>query len=495
MLHQPIKPFVKTRLLVFLTLLQLSGFHYCKAQQNPDSLLTMGNKLEQQYISVVSKKSEKLSGAMDKQTEKYLAKLEKQEAGLKKKLSKIDSLAANKIFADAKQQYQDIQNKVKTKSTALLNKTHQYVPWLDSASTSLKFLDKNPLIGNINGNAAKFTGALSKVKELENQFKQAASVKDFIQQRKAYLKEQLQNYSLGSDLKKYNQTAYYYSQQMNDYRQALNDPDKAEKKALELLNKLPAFQSFMKKNSMLASLFAVPGGEADIASAAGLQGLQTRAGVQQLIQNQLAAGGPNAQGMFQQNMQEAQGYLTSLKNKVSQLGSSGGTDADMPDFKPNAQKTKTFLKRLEYGANMQSVKSNYYFPTTTDIAFSVGYKLNTTNLIGIGASYKMGWGKDIKHIALSSEGIGFRSFLDMKLKGSFYASGGIEYQYQQPVGSWEQVKYLNVWQQSGLIGLSKVVSLKTKVFKKTKLQLLWDFLSYRQRPVGQAFKIRVGYSF
>jgi len=46
-----------------------------------------------------------------------------------------------------------------------------------------------------------------------------------------------------------------------------------------------------------------------------------------------------------------------------------------------------------------------------------------------------------------------------------------------------------------LIGISKMVSLKTKFFKKTKLQLLWDFLSGDQLPIAQPILFRVGYSF
>jgi len=455
----------------------------------------MSNKLQAKYLNAISAKSAKATEQIDKQTEKYLAKLEKQERRLQKKLAKIDSLAAKNVLANTEQKYRDLENRIKNKSESLLHKGSQYLPWLDSARTSLKFLEtKNPVTGAITTNQAKLTGALSKVKELENQFKQAANVKDFIRQRKEYLKQQLQHYNLGNELKNYNQTAYYYSQQINEYRQALNDPDKAEKKVLELLNKVPVFQDFMRKNSMLASLFAVPGSDPN-GLTQNLAGLQTRASVQGLIQNQLAAGGPNAQAMLQQNIGEAQGMLNQLKNKMSQMGTSGGSDLDMPEYKPNTQKTKPFLKRLEYGTNIQSAKSNYYFPTTTDIALSVGYKLNEKNIIGIGASYKMGWGKDFSHINLSSQGIGFRSFMDTKLKGSFYASGGFEYNYQQPFGSIEQIKYLNAWQQSGLIGISKIVSLKTKYFKKTKLQLLWDMLSYQQVPKTQPVKFRVGYSF
>jgi hypothetical protein len=53
---------------------------------------------------------------------------------------------------------------------------------------------------------------------------------------------------------------------------------------------------------------------------------------------------------------------------------------------------------------------------------------------------------------------------------------------------------MNAWQQSGLIGISKVVSVKSKFFKNTKLQLLWDFLSYQQVPQNQAIVFRVGYN-
>jgi hypothetical protein len=59
----------------------------------------------------------------------------------------------------------------------------------------------------------------------------------------------------------------------------------------------------------------------------------------------------------------------------------------------------------------------------------------------------------------------------------------------------QQLKGLQQWQQSGLLGISKIVSLKTKFFKKTKLQVLWDMLSYHQVPRTQAVKFRVGYSF
>ncbi|MBK9381709.1 MAG: hypothetical protein IPN39_10305 [Chitinophagaceae bacterium] len=51
------------------------------------------------------------------------------------------------------------------------------------------------------------------------------------------------------------------------------------------------------------------------------------------------------------------------------------------------------------------------------------------------------------------------------------------------------------WQQSGLIGISKTVPVKSKFFKKTSLKLLWDFLSYQQVPRTQPVIFRIGYNF
>ena len=92
-------------------------------------------------------------------------------------------------------------------------------------------------------------------------------------------------------MKKINKEIYYYSAQIKEYKEILKDPKKIEKKALELLAKTKFFQEFMRKNSMLASLFRMPGDPNDPSSQANLAGLQTRVQVNNLIQQQIASGG------------------------------------------------------------------------------------------------------------------------------------------------------------------------------------------------------------
>jgi hypothetical protein len=291
-------------------------------------------------------------------------------------------------------------------------------------------------------------------------------------------------------LQKISKESYYYVATIKNYKEIFSDKKKAEQTALTILNKIPAFTKFIQQNSMLARLFGAPSGGSSTAS---LAGLQTRASVNALIQNQIAAGGPNAQQQITQNIQQAQGELSKLKDKIIKAGG-GSSDEELPDFKPNQQKTKTFKQRLEFGSNIQFAKNNVFVPTTADIGVSLGYKPTDKSVIGLGASYKIGMGS-IEHISITHQGIGLRSFVDWKLKKQFFISGGYEMNYNAAFKNIQQLQNYSGWQHAGLVGLSKKINIKTKWFKETKLQLLYDMLARQHVPVSQPVIFRTGYNF
>lgn len=371
-----------------------------------------------------------------------------------------------------------------------------YPPYLDSLQGSVKFLQQNPQLLNNQSQLTPLQNTNGELQALQGKMGDADAVKAYIQQRKQQIGQYIAQHAslqglLGSQYAGMKQDVYYYSQTLRQYKEMWNDPDELEQKALSLLNKLPAFQTFMKNNSMLGSLFNVPG---NYGTAQAINGLQTRSQVGQMIQNQLSAAGPDGSNALQSNLATAESSLDTYKSKLSSLGAGNG-DVDLPDFKPNDQKTKTFFKRLQYGVDFQTTHTDYYYPTVTDFGVSLAYKLGHNNLIGIGASYKLGWGSGIQHIAFSSQGAGLRSFLQIKIKGSFSATGGFEYNYTTPFANFQQLKQLQYWTKSGLIGITKTVSLKNRVFKNTSVSLLWDFLSYQQIPQTQPFLFRIGYNF
>jgi hypothetical protein len=172
-----------------------------------------------------------------------------------------------------------------------------------------------------------------------------------------------------------------------------------------------------------------------------------------------------------------------------------GDAADMPNFTPDQTKTKSLKKRLTYGIDMQTTRGNTLMPNYSDIALTVGIKLTDRFTTGLGLSYKLGYGKDIGHIKFSSEGVGIRSYVDWKIKKSFYLSGGAELNYLSAFSNLKELKDYPAWKKSALLGISKTVSLKTKFFKNTKVSVLYDFLHAMQIPKGQTIVIRAGYNF
>ncbi|MBK6828723.1 MAG: hypothetical protein IPG86_18565 [Chitinophagaceae bacterium] len=479
---------MRTTLLILL--ITLSSKAYCQA--GPPTV-SSGQLNTDKYIETVSKKAEKVQDQLSKKSEQALSSLKKQEEKIIRKLSKIDSSKAKEYAIAAKAKWESLEARLKNPG-----KLSSYIPGLDSLSTTLNFLNgESSVLQQAAVVKDKLKDAIGKVDELKESLAKAEDIKKFLKERKEQIREQLEKLGFVKELKQLNKQVYYYAQQIKEYKEILNDPKKIEQKALELLSKTKIWKEFFRKNSMLARLFRLPDPNNPV-SMTSIAGLQTRAQVGALIQQQIASAGPGGAQAFQQQMQSAQGQLRSIQNNIiNRAGGGSASSSDiMPEgFKPNTEKTKSFLKRLELGTNLQTQKGNNYFPNSSDIALSLGYKLNDKSIIGIGASYKLGLGRGWNAIKISSEGMGLRSFVDWKIKGGFWITGGYEMNYRQAFNRVDQLRGLDSWQHSGLLGLSKTVPIKSKFLNRTKVQVLWDMLAGRQMPKGQPVVFRVGYNF
>ncbi len=250
------------------------------------------------------------------------------------------------------------------------------------------------------------------------------------------------------EVKKFRQQVYYYQAQVNEYKTAFEDPTKLEEKLLEIAQGIPQFKDFFARNSMLGSLFALPGSSPSSNNTSLISGLQTRAMLNQSLVDRFGSG-PNVMQQLQQNVQGAQDQLSQLKNKassyVTESAGNSSVDPAMPTFKPNNQKTKSFLHRLVVGTNIQSQKARYLFPATSDLGLSVGYKINDKSIVGVGASYKLGLGSGWNHIKISHQGVGLRSFIEYKLKGAFFLTGGYEQNYLAEFKAIAQLRNYSSW--------------------------------------------------
>lgn len=464
-----------------------------EANSTFDKILNFPDKV----FSKVDKQTQALEQKLVSQTDKYLNKLEKQELKLKRKLWKQDSTKAKETFGDVKNRYKQLREQLHTKEQQVQSYTSSYSGHADSLTTAIKFLKENPLLKEGSVVASKITSNFKSVTDLQNKLNQTENIRKQIKAQQENLKQQLQNTGLAKEFLKYKKQVYYYQAQLKEYKDALNDPQLLGTKLIDAAKKIPTFHKFFSEHSQLAMLFPMPAGGSAVPVGAAFPGLQTRNQVVQLIEQRFGTSGTNVQQLLQDNMGQAQDYMSQLKNKFSQASSVGNglEEAELPNFKPNDQKTKSFLKRLELGTNFQTTSNRTYFPVTTDLAVSVGYKLNSKSVAGIGSSYKLGWGTGFNNINLSHQGIGFRSFLDFKLKGSFWVSGGYEQNYLSVFRRLDDLNNRTVWKQSALAGVSKVVDMKSKFFKKTKVQLLYDFLWKQQLPQTQSVLFRIGYNF
>jgi hypothetical protein len=482
------------RLYLLVCLVFLSAGAYAQTTFLSDT----SAKLEPPAVSELTRKDlDKLSHKYDRaekiinaSSEKLLERLQRREQRMYDAVSARDSMAAKRLFTEAQSKYKDLQARLDKPVDRLVPRPLQeYVPRLDSLQTAMNFL------GRMNAQLpadkiAQLQGVSGQLQQLEGRMQQAGEIQDFLRQREQLLKDNLTKFGMAKQLIGINKEAFYYQQQMAEYKKSLNDPEKMEQIALRIANASPVFQGFMQKHSYLGVLFPPP---AHYNTSEALKDIPTSAEVGDMIAKKIGSAGDKIDARQYLAQQAGQGHdqLASLKDKISKAGGDNSS-AEIPQFKPNDQKTRSLLHRLEFGFNIQSQGSTRFLPVTTDLAVTIGYKLNNNATAGVGAAYKLGWGNRLDNIDLSNQGIGLRSYLDVRIKGSFWITGGMEYNYMQEFSKWSDIKNPDIWQKSGLIGVVK----KYKAGKRTaNLQLLYDILAQYETPRPASVKFRVGYSF
>lgn len=480
---------LKLPLTLFILLL-LTG-HTAMAQTGADSTIDNLHRIPAKYITGIDKKIDRYTGQVTSKTERTLTKLSRWENKIHGLLQKANPAAAEKLFGSNQLTFTAMLQKLKEGESITSQYPVQYDSYRDNITTNLKYLQEQK--SNINSKLINLLDTASKkVADLNEEEDRSVAVQQLIKERKRQiLNESMRYISNNKYLVKMNKETYYYLQTLKNYKEIFNDSQKAEQTAVAVLNKIPAFQNFTQQNSMLAGLFGAPA--ASNGSAASMAGLQTSSSVNALIQNQIAAGGPNAMSQITGQLQAAHAELSKLKDRVLKAGG-GSSDAEIPDFKANNTKTKSFRQRLEFGFDMQSIGANAYLPAKENIGLSLAYKINDRSSAGIGASYLAGLGT-IQHIHLTHQGVGLRSFIDWKLKRQFFISGGFEMNYNTVFKNFSQLQQSNIWQQSGLAGISKKMAIKNKWFKGTKFQLLYDFLAAQHPFNAHPIVFRAGFNF
>ena len=464
-----------------------------------DSLASSVNAKTLQDVNKLSRQTEKMTAALQQRSNDILTELQNKELSLQREIQKKDSTAAN-MTSTALREYAAWQNKLNT-ANAALTPLRAYIPRLDSLQASLRFLTGGSNISNLSATQlASLQGLNTKLATYSGKLQQASELCSFLSQRQAALQQELTRFGMAGKLLSFKKQLYYYKAQAAQYKALLNNPSQLSSRVIGITQNQPAFQKFFQQNSYLSSLFRMPSTDTAGAGKAA-PGLQTREATAKLMQSKLGKpanistaltnGGDNSgSNPLTGTMQQAQSQLNTWKQKIA--GAGGSTSAvEIPDFTPNAQHNKTFLQRIQLGFDMQSQNSSYYIPAISTVALSAGYKLNSRSIVGIGAGYILGWGQPFEHIALSSQGASLRSFLNWKIKGSYWLSGGMEMNYLNAFTGIDQLRSFSAWQSSALVGLMKQYKAGSR---NGNIQLLFDALYREHIPQTQPLIFRVGYT-
>jgi hypothetical protein len=452
------------KLFLFLMLISFTGAVPSFAQQLN----------QKDYLKKVTSKTSALNKRINNADKKYVRQYLRADNKMHRKLCRTNPELADKLFSYNSDPF--FYHQRSKNNLSFLPKdepTKEYFAEFDTAKTTSQYLQSNHDKAGREGE-----NTLSELKKADEKLNSSERLHQFFRQRKTQVKQAAERCpELKKSYHSLDKVNYYYGQQVSEYKKIFADKSKAKEAALKLIRNNNQFKEFMQKNGQLASLRKLKANPA---------GLQTMAGVKELMQKDVAALGINPKQILDTKMQPMTEDLAKLKS-----GRYGNTSnaADVPDFKPNQLKTKRLVDRLEYGTDFSFANTNNFFPASSNIGAQLGYKLIKANIVGIGASYCLGMGSSWNHIHASNQGISLRSFVDIKIKPFVYLEGGYEKNYKAQMQT-ETHNPKGMWYDSALLGLK---FRKSTAPASLTLTLLYDFLNDQHYPKSPAFIYRVGW--
>lgn len=445
------------------------------AQQPTENTIQPVSTISEKFTTSLQKKVDHMEQQLRKASAKALKQLQKQERKLYNAMLQQNPEAAQAILGVG---IDSLAKELQT-ATDANNATEGFHPWVDSMRASLQFLQTaggNKLcMPNV---VKQLPNVTAQLKKLQGQLSSVEKLQTLIANRQQLMQQNFLQYpGIQKLLGKYAKQAYYYKAKLTEYKALLSNRKKAEAAAYNLLSKIPAFKKFISKHTYLGNLLSPSVGNAASYG-------QTNDYVASLI----SSNGPGAMQQIRDNIQAGQNQLEQLKAKLgsAQLAG-GGSSNDIPSFKANEMRKKSFFKRLSFGTNYQFTAARGTAPQMLDLGVQVAYQFSKDKQAGVGLSYKLGMGKSWRQVALSSEGLGMRSFFDLRIKGGIYASGGLELQYNKRFYQLRQLQLREQWNQLALIGVSKKMNLGRKAGAGISVQ--YNIFAHQQ-PTASPWIIR-----
>ncbi|MDR2037073.1 MAG: hypothetical protein LBQ60_04040 [Bacteroidales bacterium] len=276
-------------------------------------------------------------------------------------------------------------------------------------------------------------------------------------------------------IKKMEKESYYYTAEVNKYRQIIRDPSTLDQQLTDALKQHPQWSSFM------ASLPAKPQDP---------EKMQPKEMIRQMMQSQAGSIDPNATQLIKDAQSKGSELLGTLSG-----GEGGNIDnaSQLPGFVPNPYKTKSFWERVDVGFDLQFNKNTYHLPSSGTAGIQIGYHISRKISTGITGSYRFGLGEDIRHIRFSHAGAGYGVFFNYLIKWGFGVQPGFERNWRSSIDTKDGQHFKSAWRSALLLGITKEYRIGKKA--KGNVAVFYDFLHKRQVPHSNAFLWKMGWKF
>jgi hypothetical protein len=451
-----------------------------KRCQIDTAITTISSKLPQ-YVAGVQAKMERYQQRLTHSTAKTLKRLAKWEVRIKQSIEKVNPELAKHLFSESAMSFQRMLSEW---DELVVNRRpgSAYDAYTDNLGSTLHYLQTSQ-------NSPQLQNAISTYRSLDSQQMRMAVLKKMMRERKTQLINAVIKAGTSNKyVQKMQKESFYFAETIRNYSDLFSDEKGWEEKVLSSLKNNPNFQTFCAKNSVLAGLFpnqANSGLPVD-------QGLQSRQALTEMLVQKAGGNLEQLKKAAGPGLTEAQEQFRSLKNKAKDL-QGVNAETEFPNFKPNTQRGKTLLQRLEYGFDFQLSRSNQYIPGGANIGFTLAYRLNDKSEMGIGFSNQVDLNFNPK-FRIQMNSFGLRGFLNWKLRKQIAVYGGYEHAFGTRTTSNEQTREATSIP-SALLGLQKKVNLGKGWLKTARLQLLYDWLSHTAKGSGKPLVFRIGYTF
>lgn len=455
-------------------------------QVKPDTLPPLPSKFSVKSLQGIEKELNETYKKLDKKQEGAIKEIVNQQRNIVNKIKNTDSAFALHLF-----------QKWESDIEQLNHASGPYIARLDTLTSFLKY------IGNGQVELKQIESLDKLIIKIKDKVAIGNGFQNAVTQQQQLIEEWIGNHRLFyegflSQLKVYKLELIGYKQKVEDMKASLNEPAKIERAVIDGLQKIPAFNRFLEKNSQLAAILGRNGNGGSSMQGGGIPipGMQSRQTVLQQLQQRF---GNNAQGagtvpqVMQQRVEVAMQSIGNIQQGIEKIensieGASIGNQSITPQEKEKASfKAMPGRKKLKFGYNLQTGGGANYFPAINDIGLKAGFQLIPRFEAGIGLAYKLGLGESWQKIKLSHEGLALRTFVDWRitpagdafLKG-FWLTAGYERNYWDNVvvpvsvagNSTSAPNTISQWTHTGVAGVTKKIA---KGKKELQFQLLWQF--------------------